>query len=98
MKLTKSSNANNLFIYFLFFPFPPPDFEDWLAALTPAVSTAALPCVAPPAPFRLLPWPNVDRSLFFNHLSGSGGGVTPGTTPAGTRDIRTFLTTGFAAG
>jgi hypothetical protein len=64
-----------------------------------ATSTFALPWVAPPpppGPFFLLPWPNVERSLFFNHLSGSGGGVTPGTTPAGTRDIRGFFSAGFA--
>ena len=63
-------------------------------------STFALPCVAPPTPpgpFLLLPWLNVDRSVFFNHRSGSGGGVTPGTTPAGTRDIRVFFTGGFPA-
>ena len=35
------------------------------------------------------------RSLFFNHLSGSGGGVTPGMTPLGTRFFRTDLTCGF---
>lgn len=33
----------------------------------------------------------MERSLFFSHRSGSGGGVTPGTTPGGTRDIRTFF-------
>ena len=37
------------------------------------------------------------RSLFFNHLSGSGGGVTPGITPLGTRFFRTDLTDGFDA-
>lgn len=61
-----------------------------------ALSTALLPCVAPPpppGPFLFLPpceIPNVDRSLFFTHLSGSGGGVTPGVTPLGTLDARTF--------
>ena len=56
-------------------------------------SKFALPCVAPPPPaaFFLRPCPKVDLSLFFNHRSGSGGGVTPGTTPAGTRFIRTFF-------
>ena len=62
------------------------------------LSTDALPWVAPPppeGPFLLFPCPNVERSLFFNHRSGSGAGVTPGMTPAGTRDIRTFLGAGL---
>lgn len=33
----------------------------------------------------------MERSLFFSQRSGSGGGVTPGITPAGTRDDRTFF-------
>jgi len=33
----------------------------------------------------------IERSLFFNHRSGSGGTVTPGTTPGGIRDFRTFF-------
>jgi hypothetical protein len=80
----------------------PADFVIWLGVVPvegAAASTVALPCVAPPpppGPFLLLPWLNVDRSLFFNHRSGSGGGVTPGTTPAGTRDICVFFCAGFA--
>ena len=58
-----------------------------------AASRGVTPWLAPPlAPFLLFPKPNVDRSLFFNHRSGSGGGVTPGVTPAGTRDFLTFFT------
>lgn len=79
----------------------PPDFVLWLGV--PPVegviaSKFALPCVAPPpppGPFLLLARLNVDRSLFFNHRSGSGGGVTPGTTPAGTRDVRVFFCASF---
>lgn len=37
-------------------------------------------------------------SLFFNQRSGSGGGVTPGTTPLGIRDVRTFLLSEVRAG
>lgn len=62
------------------------------------MSTNALPCVAPPppeGPFLFFPCANVERSLFFNHRSGSGAGVTPGITPAGTRDIRTFFGAGL---
>lgn len=71
--------------YFLFFCCftPPPDFG----------ASTVLPCVAPPPTLLRLPdpCPNVLLSLFFSHRSGSGGGVTPGTTPLGTRDIRTFF-------
>jgi len=87
-------------LHFLCFLLPP-DLVPWLG-VPPAegaiISTFALPCVAPPpppGPFLLLPWLNVDRSLFFNHRSGSGGGVTPGVTPAGTLDIRVFFSAGF---
>lgn len=60
----------------------------------PGALLSTTPCVAPPPnpPFRfLVPCPKVDRSLFFSHRSGSGGGVTPGMTPAGTRLVRTFF-------
>ena len=81
--------------YFLFFPFPPVLAETDELACRGVESTAA-PCVAPPPPplFRL-PWLKVDRSLFLSHRSGSGGGVTPGITPGGTRRIRTFLGASF---
>ncbi len=78
--------------YFFFFPpLPCPPLRPCppvAGPLAPALSTT--PCVAPPPPF-LLPracW-NVDLSLFLSHRSGSGGGVTPGTTPFGTRLERT---------
>lgn len=97
----RTSRESYLHVYFFFFPLPPappfagvPPPDD---AVPPLSNPSALPCVAPPPPpaFLLLPCPNVDRSLFFSHRSGSGGGVTPGTTPAGTREARTFLGTGW---
>lgn len=85
-KLLMYKNCSN---HFFFFPLPPP--------LLFPLSTK-LPCVAPPAgpPFLRFP-PFVGRfvlSLFFSHRSGSGGGVTPGTTPLGTREARTFFFSG----
>ena len=79
-------NCSILALYFLFLPLPPPPEPFPL----PPVGSIA-PCVAPPPPLRLLPCPNVDRSVFLSHRSGSGGGVTPGTTPFGTRFMRTFF-------
>lgn len=79
-----------------FFPFfLPPLFAPAPAPLLGASTTAA-PWDAPPPPppplrFFPMPWPNVDRSLFFNHRSGSGAGVTPGVTPLGTREGLAFF-------
>ena len=75
-------------IYFFRLPFGPPAPFALCPAPDPAASTT--PCVAPPPPLRRL-LANVDRSLFLSHRSGSGGGVTPGTTPLGTRFMRTFF-------
>ena len=72
--------------YFLFLPLPPPLPPD----AGEAFSTK--PCVAPPPPFlRFPPVVYVDRSLFLSHRSGSGIGVTPSTTPLGTRLLLTFF-------
>lgn len=84
-----------LLSYFFFLPFPPPPlFTLWLDPLAVAGPLSiVLPWVAPaPPPLRFLfPCPNEDLSLFFSQRSGSGAGVTPGTTPLGTRDFRTVL-------
>ena len=40
----------------------------------------------------------MDRSLFFSQRSGSGGGVTPGITPAGMRDFLVFFVKGLDCG
>lgn len=84
-------------IYFLFLPecFVLDDLEGGLF-----IVSVRLPCVAPPpAPLRRFPvlWPKFDLSDFFIHRSGSGGGVTPGTTPLGTRDNRTFFAVGLTS-
>lgn len=57
----------------------------FLPPLAFVVGSADAPCVAPPPapPLRFLPCCVVDLSLFFTHLSGSGMGVTPNTTPFG---------------
>ena len=84
-------------IYLFFLPLFPP-LLDTAPEGAGTESKFALPCVAPPpppAPFFLRPCPKVDLSLFFSHRSGSGGGVTPGITPAGTRFIRTLFFVGI---
>ena len=84
--------------HFFFLPFPPSTALLVGALATPPPVSTALPWLAPPPPppLRFLPCPNVDLSLFFSHRSGSGGGVTPGTTPLGTREARVFLAEGCA--
>ena len=97
--LSKDSHSVPTFSHhFFFFPFvfPPPLLLCPPAPLAPPLSTT--PWVAPPPPPPLLlirACTNVDRSVFFNQRSGSGAGVTPGTTPAGTRRVRTFFGFGF---
>jgi hypothetical protein len=86
--------STQTFPYFFFFPFPCAPPRPCPPVAEPPIDTpSTIPCVAPPPPF-LFPracW-NVDRSDFLSHRSGSGGGVTPGTTPLGTRRARTFRT------
>ena len=66
-------------IHFLLLFFPPPEaFE----------SDTAEPCVAPPDFFFLPPVSTRVRSDFLIQRSGSGGGVMPGMTPLGMRDLR----------
>jgi len=78
LKTCKFTPHDDIYFFFLFFPPPPVSFA----------SDTAAPCVAPPDFFFLPPVSTRVRSDFLIQRSGSGGGVTPGVTPLGMRDVR----------
>lgn len=98
----KSFSCYRFYIYLPFLPFlpPPPPPGTATAGLS---GTTADPCVAPaPIPSFFFPLrpprpSTLVRSLFFNHRSGSGSGVTPTTTCFGIRDLRDLGAAGTGA-